>query len=141
MEIIGLIVAILALVVSVCGIYDVRHKVRLLLSVERNRAYTKAVNEAVLSFVEPIDEPSLRWASVHEFAMLQNALDAKRTTENSQAVVINDALQTAAKLVKDEMARWKPGMSPEVASELVKEWQTAKNTALLNSIFSRRQGK
>ena len=139
MEIIGLIIAILALAVSVVGIWDVRHKVRLLLSVERNRAYTKAVNEIVLTFVEPIDDPSLRWASVHEFSMLQNALDAKRTTESSQARVNNDALQIAAQLVDGDMATWKPGMNPEEAKKVIAEWQNARNTARLNNIFGRGQ--
>jgi hypothetical protein len=95
----------------------------------------------VWEFVEPTDRAhKVEIAKgMHEFCMLAEVLDPKRTVDVSQTAVNNEALWLAQELVNNGSATWKDDMDLEKAGEVLKTWQIEKSKVHLANIFGRQK--
>jgi len=134
------LVAVVALVVSLYGVKDFRNQIEGLLRVERNRAYTKVLNDMVWEFVEPTEKAhKVEIAKgMHEFCTLAEVLDPKRTVDISQTTVNNEALWMASELVKNGSATWKGDYDVEKVKQVLHSWQTEKNAVHIQSLFGKK---
>jgi len=128
----GLLVALLALGISLWGIRDVREQVRRLVELERNRIFTRLLNDVVWEFVDPTDTRAnvTHVKVMHESCMLTQALEPMQTTDSAQTAALNEVLVLARNLVERGLAKWKPGMDVDVVTKTVREWQVLKNSAV-----------
>jgi hypothetical protein len=138
----GLIVGILALLVAIYGIRDVRDQVRLLVSLQRNLAFSELLHKMVWRFVDPTKETSEEraMAEMHRYIMLTEILEPNKTLESIQEAAHKEVYSLAQELVKQGHATWKRDMDENKIREIIKSWQSEKNSALLKSMFGKRHG-
>jgi hypothetical protein len=138
----GLVAAVIALVVAVYGIRDVREHVRLLVGLERNLVWAKLLHTAVWRFVDPTPDAAgyKTMQDMHQFTMLVRRLEPKKTLDSVQALANNELLSLAVELVGHGIATWKPDMDEDVIRRMAKDWQKEKNSKLLESMFGERHG-
>ena len=124
----ALLVAIAALVVAVFGIRDVRERVHMLVTMERDRTLTKLIHTYTWEFVELINTNLTTESTqlLQEYTALAHAVDKTVTTSSAQDEVSREILRFAAELVAEGHAQWKPYMNPERAEEIVKKWRVEK---------------
>ncbi len=136
----GLIVGLAALGIAIYGIRDVREKVRRLIELESNLAFSRVLNKMVWRFVDPTEETarSRPEHDMHEFTMLVRALDPKETVDSAQEFANNELLSLAQDYVSHGVATWKPDMDENTIREMVKSWRSDKNSQLLKSMFGKR---
>jgi len=136
----GLVVGIAALIIAIFGIRDVRDQVRFLITLERNRAWSRILHSWVWRLVERTEElerfqlPS----EMHEFTMLVRALEPSRTMDSVQEYANNEVLAFARDLVSRGLAKWRPDIDENSVEELLRRWQSEKNAAVLSGIFGDR---
>jgi hypothetical protein len=135
--VVGLIVAIAAVWIAVYGIRDVRKLVRELVTMERNRAYTKIMHRLVWEFVDPTDKALSREIAqrMQEFTLLARAVDEKLTLDGAQELANHETLTYAQMLVEGGYGTWKADMDPKKASALLQKWQTEKNAMRVARMF------
>ena len=137
MDVAALIVGIVAMLVTVYAILDVRDQVRVMVALQRNLLWAKLVREMVWRFVEPTEETREFGISneMHEFTMLVRALEPKKTLDEVQAYANNEVLTHVKEMVARGLATWKPDMDENVILEMVRSWQNEKNTELIERMF------
>src|SRR5277367_654549 len=93
----GLIVAVIALLVAVYGIRDVREQVRLLVGLQRNLVWAKLLHSAVWRFVDPTPAAAgyQTMQDMHQFTMLVRLLEPKETLDSVQSMANNEMLSLA----------------------------------------------
>jgi hypothetical protein len=93
----GLVAALIALLVAVYGIRDVREQVKYLVTLERNRLFAKVIHTMVWRVVERIGDAERFQSSsdMHEFTMLARALDPKQTLDSAQNYANKETLTLA----------------------------------------------
>jgi hypothetical protein len=135
----GLIVALIALLVAVYGIRDVREQVRLLVELQRNLAFATVLHRMVWRFVDPTKDTAEFEAmrDMQQFTMLVRVIEPKETLDSAQSFANNELLSLAHDLVGLGFATWKPDMDEEVIRGMVKTWQGEKNSKLLKSMFGK----
>ncbi len=133
----GLIVGLIALVVAIYGIKDVRKQVKFLVTLERNRLFAKVLHTRVWQVVERIGDAEhfQSPSDMHEFAMLACILDPKQTLESAQDYANKEMLVLAQDIVSRGLANW--SVDENKVSEILKDWQNDKNAAALRKIFGR----
>jgi hypothetical protein len=136
-DIASLVLALVALVAAVLGIWDVRKQVRELLTLQRNLLLAKTLNQVISDFVDSTGV-NLRWDHLHQFCMVQEKLDSKFTLDDAQSAALHEALSLANALVEKGMATWKPGVDENKAREELKKWQNAKNDARTSLILGKK---
>ena len=127
-------IAVVALAGTVYGICDVRRQVREMLELQRNLLYTEALNESLYDFVDP-SAGSLKWAHMHKFAIVQRALEPKRTLDGAQLAATYEALWIANELTKNGMTSWKAEVDANKVQDELGKWATEKNEARMRLIF------
>jgi hypothetical protein len=135
----GLVVGLLALLVAIYGIRDVREQVNFLVTLERNRVFAKVIHTKVWDYVERVGDAELFQSSgdMHEFTMLARALDPKQTLNSAQEYANKDTLALAQDMVRHGLAKWRDEIDENKVIEILKEWQNDKNAAALKKIFGR----
>jgi hypothetical protein len=135
----GLIVGLIALLVAVYGIRDVREQLKFLVTLERNRLFAKIIHAKVWRVVERTsDVESFQTSSdMHEFTMLARVLDSKQTLDTAQEYANKETLALAKAMVNHGIAKWRDDIDENSVNDIVKEWQNDKNTAALRKIFGR----
>ena len=136
----GLVAAIAALIVAVYGINDVRKQVRMLITLERNRAWVRLLHGLVWKrFVEPTEETAnlVSAGEMHEFIMLVRTLDHTHSTDSAQEYANNEMLAYANEMVERGLAKWREDLDVNRLREALKAWQKEKNTAALYGMFGR----
>jgi hypothetical protein len=138
----GLIVALIALLVAVYGIRDVREQVRLLVGLQRNLVWAKLLHTAVWRFVDPTaDAPGYQtMQEMHQFTMLVRLLEPKETLDSAQTMAYNEMLSVAVDLVGNGIATWKPDMDENVIRQMAKDWQSEKNSKRVKSMLGKQHG-
>jgi hypothetical protein len=138
----GLIVGLAALGIAIYGIRDVREQVRLLIGLERNLAFSILLNKMVWRFVDPTKDTSEQTtvAEMQQYTMLARVLEPKQTLDSVQEAASKDVLWLAQELVRRGHATWKADMDEGKIREIVKSWQSEKNSEALKSMFGRRHG-
>lgn len=133
----GLVVALIALLVAVYGVRDVREQVRFLVTLERNSVYAKILHTRVWQYVERVgDAEHLQAASdMHDFTMLVRALDPKQTFESAQDYANKEILILARQMVSRGLAKWRDGIHENTVNEILRDWQNDKNAAALRKIL------
>src|SRR6267378_133273 len=129
----GLFVGLVALIVAVYGIRDVREQVRFLVTLERNRVFAKVIHTMVWRVVERVGDAERFQSSsdMHEFTMLARALDPKQTLDSAQDYANKEMLALAQDMVSHGLAKWRDDIDENSVSEILKEWQNDKNAAAL----------
>jgi hypothetical protein len=135
----GLVVGLVALLVAVYGIRDVRELVKALITLERNRLFAKVIHTMVWRVVERVGDAEHFQSSsdIHAFTMLARALDPKPTLDSAQDYANKETLALAQDMVSHGLAKWRDHIDENRVSEIVKEWQKDKNAAALRKIFGR----
>jgi hypothetical protein len=135
----GLVVGVMALLVAVYGIRDVREQVKFLVTLERNRLFAKVIHTMALRVVERVGDAERFQSSsdMHEFTMLARALDPKQTLASAQDYANKETLVLAQDMVHHGLAKWRDDIDENRVSEIIKEWQNDKNAAVLRNIFGR----
>jgi hypothetical protein len=135
--IIGLIVAIAALLVAIYGIRDVREHVHMLLTMERNRAYTKILHKLVWEFVDPTDRAlSAEIAQrMQEYTLLAQGVNPKMTLTDAQAEANNETITYAQMLVDSGFGTWKPDTDPARVRAVLDSYNADKNAAKVAKMF------
>jgi hypothetical protein len=138
----GLIVGIIALLVAIYGIRDVRDQVRLLVGLQRNLAFSTLLNKMVWRFVDPTKDTSQETtvAEMQQYTMLARVLEPNKALDLVQEAASKDVLWLAQELVRRGHATWKPDMDESKIREIVKSWQSEKNSEALKSMFGKRDG-
>ena len=138
----GLIVGIAALIVAICGIRDVRDQVRLLVELQRNLAFSKVLHKMVWRFVDPTKETEAQRGigEMQQYTMLARVTEPDKTLDSVQESASKEVLSLAKEMVSRGVATWKPDVDEDVVREMVKSWQSEKNSELLKSIFGKRLG-
>ena len=133
----GLVVGLIALVVAVYGVRDVREQVKYLVTLERNRLFAKILHTRVWQVVERVgDAEHFQAASdMHEFTMLVRALDPKQTLESAQDYANKETLVLAREMVSRGLAKWRDGIHENTVNEILRDWQNDKNAAALRKIL------
>ena len=108
-----------------------RDQVRLLLTMERNRTFTKIIQKIIhcftLVFVDAPHEDQLAITQLkHEYLLLARAIDKNVTLESAMHEINHEVLSSADQLVKADFAQWKPQMDLEHAEEVLRNWRTVK---------------
>jgi hypothetical protein len=134
----GLVVALVALLVAVYGIRDVREQVKFLVTLERNLVFARELHIKALQLVE-LDSDSQRFRSseMHELSMLARAVDSKQTLESVQEYTNKESLMLAQDMVKRGLAKWRDDIDEDRVRQVLREWQKDKNAAVLRKIFGR----
>ena len=136
----GLVVGIAALVIAIFGIKDVRDRVRFLITLERNRAWSRILHSLTWRLVERTEDlerfqlPS----EMHEFTMLVRAIEPSQTMDSVQEYANNEVLRFARDLVSRGLAKWRPDIDENSVEELLRGWQSEKNAAVLSGMFGDR---
>ncbi len=140
--VVGLVVGIAALIVAIYGIRDVRDQVRMLVTIERNSAYTRILHRLVWEFVDPTEKALSRdiAQAMQEFTLLARAVNPKMTLNDAQAEANNETLTYAQMLVDGGYGTWKAEMDPGRAKAQLQKWQVDKNAVLMATIFGKRRG-
>ena len=126
-DVLAFLLGIAALVVAIVGIRDVREQVKMLITMERNRAFTKVERLFALQFVDLNEGIELEVTQLKtEYYLLAHALDKNETVESTMHAVNSEILLYADMLVKEGHAKWKPEMDLESAEEVLRNWQTEK---------------
>jgi malate synthase len=138
--IIGLVVAIAALWVAAYGIRDVREQVHMLLTTERNRAYTKILHKLVWEFVDPTEKAlSAEIAQMmQEFTLLARAVDPTMSLDDAQVQANNETITYAQMLVDGGYGTWKPDTDPDKVRSVLASYQAGKNEAIVAKMFGRK---
>jgi hypothetical protein len=133
MELISLIVSIVALVVSVGAVFDVRKRVKKLITLEYHRSYAKVLNDMAWTLLEPTGEgySAEIEKSLEDFSLLSRTLEPGRNEETPRLTVEREALVMANKRVQVGVAKWKPGLDRERLEKARHEWQNQKNKVRL----------
>jgi len=136
----GLIVGLIALLVAIYGIRDVREQVKFLVTLERNRLFANVIHTMVWRVVERIGDAERFQSSsdMHEFTMLARALDSKQTLDSAQEYANKETLTLAQDMVSHGLAKWRDDVDENSVGEILKEWQNDKNAAALKKIFGDR---
>ncbi len=136
----GLIVGLAALGIAIYGIRDVREQVRLLVGLQRNLAFSTLLNKMAWRFVDPTKDTSEERtvAEMQQYTMLARVLEPKKTLDSVQEAASKDVLWLAQELVSRGHATWKPDMDENKIREIVKSWQSEKNSEALQSMFGKR---
>jgi hypothetical protein len=135
----GLIVGLIALVVAIYGIRDVREQVKCLVTLERNRLFAKIIHTIVWRVVERVGDAERFQSSsdMHEFTMLARALDPQQTLGSAQDYANKETLVLAQDMISHGLAKWRDDIDESTVGEILKEWQNNKNAAALETIFGR----
>jgi len=123
----GLAIAIGALLVAIFGIRDVREQVHKLLTMERNRTYTRLVHKMVETEFVDLSSESLHTDLAqlkHEFSLLARSVDDRVTIESALHEANNEILSYARQLVDAGYAKWKLDMDEEKAKQVILNWNT-----------------
>jgi hypothetical protein len=132
----GLVVGLVALLVAVYGIRDVREQVKFLVTLERNRVFAKELHTKALQLVELIsDAQRFQSSEMHGLSMLARAIDSKQTLESVQEFTNKESLTLAQDMVSRGLAKWRDDIDENKVSEVLREWQKDKNVAALRKIF------
>jgi hypothetical protein len=127
-DVLALLIAIAALVVAIVGIREVRQQVKMLITMERNRTFTKVLEKFTRVFVDITDEgvrPEITQLK-RECIMLARAVDDNVTFESSMSETSKEVLSNAAALAKAGLAQWKPEMDLETVAKILRDWQAEK---------------
>jgi hypothetical protein len=139
-SIIGIVGIVITTIIAVYAIYDVRGRVRNLITLERKRVYTRIRNDMVWLYVDP----TLRAHSVEiakgleEFAIVSAALNPEQTPDLTNHAMNNEVLLFAKKLVDEGYANWKQGWDMEKVKKAMHDWQTAINSERLTNILGQK---
>lgn len=127
-SIIGIVGIVITTVIAVYAILDVRGRVKGLVTLERNRVFSKVRNDMVWLFIDRTElAHSVEIAKgLEEFNLISVALDPKQSADLTNNVVNNEALIFAEKLVKAGYATWKPGWDMDKVKQTISGW-TDKN--------------
>jgi hypothetical protein len=139
----GLIVGLAALFVAIYGIRDVRNQVRLLVELQRDLAFSRVLQRMVWRFVDPTKDASEAQAGLEEmqqFTMLARATEPDMTLDSVQESASKEVLSMAKEMVSRGLATWKPNMDEDAIREIVKSWQSEKNSELLKRMFGKKRG-
>jgi len=139
-SIVGIVLTILTVVIAIYAILDVRERVRQLILIERNIAFSKVVQDFAWLFLEPTGTGHTLEIvkGLSEFSMLAEALDAARTPSVSKTTVEHEALATAKDLVESGYAKWKDDWDMEAVEKALRDWQNEKNSVRLAKIFGQK---
>jgi hypothetical protein len=137
MDIAGLVVAVLALIISVGGILDVRKQVREMLAMQRDLTFAKLSREMVWRFLDPVEMESQEYKKyeVHEYIMLARKLEPHLTLDSLQEAAYKEILSMAKDMVGRGIATWKPDIDENVVQTMVNDWQLSKNSEKVKSMF------
>ncbi len=133
----GLVTGLAALIIAIFGIKDVRDQVRFLITLERNRVWSRILHSLVWRVVERTEDlerfqlPS----EMHEFTMLVRALEPSQTMDSVQEYANNEVLAFSRELVSRGLATWRPDIDENNVEELLRGWQSEKNAAVLSGMF------
>jgi hypothetical protein len=93
----GLIVGLIALLVAIYGIRDVREQVKFLVTLERNLVFAKELHIKALQLVELVDGAErFRSNEMHGLSMLARAVDSKQTLESVQEYTNKESFDVSA---------------------------------------------
>ena len=134
----GMVVGLIALLVAVYGIRDVREQVKFLVTLERNLVFAKELRIKSLQLVELVDGAE-RFQSneMHGLSMLARAIDSKQTLDSVQEYTNKESLRLAQDMVSRGLAKWHGDIDESRVSEVLREWQNDKNAVVLRKIFGR----
>jgi hypothetical protein len=137
----ALVAGIAALVVAIYGVYDVRKHVKLLVTIDRNSAYTRILHRLVWEFVDPTDKALNREIAqaMQEFTLLARAVNPEMTLNDAQAEANHETLTYAQMLVDGGYGKWKTEMDPDRAKVQLHKWQADKNAVLLAKMFGKKR--
>lgn len=141
-SIIGIVGTVITTIIAVYAIRDVRERVRVLISLERKRIYTRVRNDLVWLFIEPTEHayPPEIARGFEEFAVVSQALNPKHTPELTKYAVENETLMFAEKLVNGGLAKWKAGWNEQEVKKTIHNWQTAINANRMDNILGKEWG-
>ncbi len=132
----GLVVGLVALLVAVYGIRDVRVQVRFLVMLERNVVFARELHMKALQLVElDSDAQRFRSSEMHGLSMLARAIDSKQTLESVQEYTNKESLLLAQDMVSRGLAKWRDDIDERQVRGVLTEWQNDKNAAVLRKIF------
>jgi len=136
---VALVIAGIGVGISVWALLDVRAQVKELISVERQRVFTKVRNDMVWLFIDPTERshtPEIA-KGLEDFALLSRVLDPAATPELTNHAVNNLALLFADQLVTAGFATWKSGWDHDKLKHAMQAWQTAVNANRIENIFGK----
>ena len=137
LALLGLLTGVVAIVLTVYAIWDVRKQVRDLIALERKRAFTRVRNDMVWLFIDPTPRahtPEIA-KGLEEFAVLSQILYPEHTPELTNNAVNNDSLMFASRLVENGYATWKPGWDMAKVKKALHDWQSSINADRVANIF------
>jgi len=116
----GLIIGVIALALTLYGIWDVRRQVREMLTLQGNLLCADLIYEVTNDFIVPT-KIDLRASPMQKYLMVQRALFPKEYKEDeARAAVRRQGLWLANELCKKGMAEWKPTINhARVQAEIV----------------------
>ena len=127
-SIIGIVGIVITTAIAVYAILDVKERVKGLITLERNRVFSKIRNDMVWLFVDPTElAHSVEIAKgLEEFNLVSAALDPKQSADLTNNVVNNETLAFAEKLVNAGYATWKTGWDMDKVKQTINEWKGQK---------------
>lgn len=133
----GLLAAIAALIVAIYGIRDVREQVRMLITIERNRAWIRILHTLARRFVDPSEEMTALESrgEMHDYLMLACHLDPKLTIDSAQEAANKELLGYAREMVERGLAKWREDLNEKKVLEVLREWQSERNAEALENMF------
>ncbi len=137
MELVSLTVSVVALLVSVWAIFDVRKKVRKLIKLEYHRSYAKVLQDMAWIFVEPTctGYPANIVKGLEDFSILTHILTPGRQPDTPKQTIEREALVMADGLVRNGSANWLPELDMERVKQALLDWQNQKNKVRLRNVL------
>ena len=137
----SLVLAIVALALTIYGIYDVRKQVRDLVELHGNMLCAELVPQIVRRFVVPT-KIELDSAALQKFLMVQRTLFPKEYDEEQTQLTVNrQGLWLADHLVERGLAEWKPWVDLErVKTEIAKAASDTSSGRIKSLFGDRAQG-
>lgn len=136
LDITSFVIGIVALCVSVWAVFDVRDQFHKALELQRNLAYTEALNDLIFDFVQP-STPGLQWTPLHKLVIIGSALNPEQDGDAFDTAARYGALWLADQMVKSGRAVWKQDFDPNKVGAELKKWSNAKNEARMKLILDK----
>lgn len=134
----GLVVGLVALLVAIYGVRDVREQVKLLVTLERNVMFARELHHKALQLVKlPEDAQGFQSNEMHGLSMLARAIDSKQTLESVLEYTNKEAVLLAQDMVHRGLASWRDNIDESRVNDVLRDWQKDKNAATLQKIFGR----
>jgi hypothetical protein len=128
------------LLLAFIAIRDTRKQVVRMILLERDRAYSKILNDMAWLYIAPtqLAHTSDIAKGLHEFVRIQQDLTPELTEETLKSTVENESLALANDLVEKNYATWQIGLDLGKVNQKLSTWKSDQNRERIQNLLGKK---